>query len=351
MKTLLHLVPLALVAGALGCSLWRPSTVAGRGHIRLVGRWDASHAPDRIVAVNPGSSFEFRYRGTSCVLLFDRSANPPYGGPLPQLWVQFDGAWTKHVLDRDRLVLGTDAAPGRHQVWVILKSADEHQARWTPPLVASLTLTGVEVPGGKLLEPPRRRKLILEAIGDSITEGILVYKEGKDWPDRADSRFTYAFRTAEALGAEPRIIGFGAQGLTHGGNGGTPAVGLAYPFVYKDVPAEEAPADVVVINQGCNDGGAKSIETLYLGLIRLARRRNPDAHIFCLIPFAQVHARSIGAAVVSARADWDTKVYLVRTQGWLDPKADTTDGVHPSAEGHTKAAEKLTAFIRATLGR
>jgi len=342
------MVPLALVAGALGCSLGRAPLHEGCGWVRLLGRWDASQAPDRIVAVNPGSSFEFRFQGTMCVLDFDRSANPPYGG-LPQLWVRFDGVWTKHGVDTDRLVLGRDAQPGRHEVWVVIKALDERQPRWTPPLVASLTLTGIEVPGGQLVTPPARRRRIFEAVGDSITEGIGVYKEGKDGPDRADSRFTYAFRTAEALGAGPRIIGFGAQGVTKGGNGGTPPVGLAYPFVYKDVPAEEAPADVVVINHGCNDGAAKSIESGYLNLIRRVRERNPKAHIFCIVPFAQVHAYSIEEAVASARVDWDLKVHLVRTRGWLDPKTDTTDGVHPSAEGHAKAAEKLTAFIRETL--
>ena len=346
MRIFLYLVPLALLAGALGCSLGRPSLPAGRGWVRLLGRWDASNAPDRIVAVNPGSSFEFRYQGMACVLDFDRSANKP---PLPQLWVRFDGVWTKLVVDADRLVLGRDAQPGRHEVWVVIKALDEHQPRWTPPLVASLTLTGIEVPGGRLVNPPARRRRILEAVGDSITEGILVYKEGKEWTDRADSRFTYAFRTAEALGAEPRIIGFGAQGVTRGGNGGTPPVGLAYPFVYQDVEAREAPADVVVINHGCNDGGAKSIESGYLNLIRLVRRSNPKAHIFCIVPFAQVHSRSIEEAVASARTDWDLKVHLVRTRGWLDPKTDTTDDVHPSAEGHAKAAEKLTDFIRKTL--
>jgi lysophospholipase L1-like esterase len=336
------------MVGACGCSLLQPALPPGRGMIRLLGRWDASGAPERIVAVNPGSSFEFRYEGTNCVLHFDRSANK---APLPQLWVEFDGEWTKQVVDRDALALGEGAKPGRHQVWAVVKALDEHQPRWKPPLVASLTLTGIEVPDGKLLRPPRQRRLILEAIGDSITEGILVYKEGKDWPDKADSRFTYAFQTSEALGAEPRIIGFGAQGVAKGGNGGVPPVGLAYPFVYEGIPAEERPADIVVINQGCNDWNAPSIENGYRNLLRIVRKRNPDAYVFCLIPFAQAQVKSIQGAVAAALAEGDRRVFLVETKGWLDPKADTTDGVHPSAEGHAKAAEQLTAFIKRTLRR
>jgi len=346
MKARASIAALALIIGACGCAPSPELLSADRARIRLLGRWDARGAPDRLVAVNPGSSFEFRYEGTSCVLHFDRSVNKP---PFPQLWVQFDGAWTKHVLDGDQIVLGGDAELARHRVWVVLKAADEHQSRWKPPLVAALTLTGIAAPGGRFLRPPRRRKLIFEAIGDSITEGILVYAKGKDWPDRADSRATYAFQTALALGAEPRIVAFGRQGLTVGGNGGVPPVGLAYPFVCERVRADDPPADIVVINHGGNDAGARSIENGYLRLLRLVRQRNPRAAIFCLIPFAQVHAESIRRAVAEAHVAADTRVYLVETRGWLDRKTDLTDRAHPTPQGHAKAAKRLTTFIRRVL--
>jgi lysophospholipase L1-like esterase len=346
---LILLAVLPVVVCACGCSPWQASA-SRRGTIRLLGRWDASGAPTRFVAVNPGSSFQFRYTGTACVLHFDRSANKP---PLPQLWVQFDGEWSKQVVDRDEIVLGEGAAAGRHEVWTIVKALDEHQARWKPPLVAALTLKGVEVPDGQLSSPPRRKRLLVEAIGDSITEGVLAVRAGKlsEWTEIADARATWAFQTALALGAEPRILGFGAQGVTNGGNGGVPPAPLAYPFVYEGVPAHEVPADVVLINHGCNDGGVPNIENGYRNLIKLARERNPDAAIFCLVPFAQVHERSIRFAVEGAHNEGDAKVHLVETSGWIDPKADTTDGVHPNLQGHEKAAKLLTAFVRKTLRR
>ena len=350
LKALITIALLLLIAGAFGCVPFRDTLPPGKASIRLLGRWDARGAPDRFVTVNPGSSFEFWYEGTTCVLRFDRSANKP---PLPQLWVRFDGAWTKHVVDRDALTLGQPGGePARHHVWVVLRSADEHQPRWKPPLAASLTLTGVGVPNGLFVRPPRRRR-IFEAIGDSITEGVLAVRKGtlEEWTEIADSRATYAFQTALALDAEPRIIGFGAQGTTKGGNGGVPPVGLAYPFVYEGVAADERPADIVAINHGCNDGRARSIESLYTNLVRLARRRNPKAAIFCVVPFAQVHAASIRGAVDTMRANGDAWVFLVETKGWLDPKADTTDGVHPNEQGHAKAAKELAAVIRRALGR
>lgn len=347
MKVVLALMLFVVVVSA--CS---PTTrLGGRGTIRLLGRWDASGAPGRIVAVNPGSSFEFRYEGTKAVLHFDRSANKP---PLPQLWVQLDGGeWEKVVVDRDEIPLGDEGKPGHHQAWVIVKALDEHQPRWKPPLVAALVLKGVEVPDGRLLAPPRRRKLLLEAIGDSITEGVLAVRRGKleEWTEIADAKGTWAFQTALALGAEPRIIGFGAQGVTKGGNGGVPPAPLAYPFVYEGVTAVERPADIVVINHGCNDGGVPNIENGYRNLIKLARKRNPNAAIFCLVPFAQVHERSIRFAVEGLHNEGDANVYLVETRGWIDPKTDTTDGVHPNLEGHAKAAKRLTEFIRKTLKR
>ncbi len=340
----------ALALLIAGCVPWRDTLPPGRARIRLLGRWDARGAPDRFVAVNPGSSFELWYEGTACVLHFDRSANQP---PLPQLWVQLDGAWTKHVVDRDRIVLGEGEAAGRHHVWAVLKSADEHQSRWTPPLVASLTLTGVAVPGGVFVRPPRRRRAVLEAVGDSITEGVLAVRKGKraEWTEIADARGTYAFRTAQALGCEPRLIGFGAQGVTRAGNGGVPPAGLAYPFVCNGVPADDRAAAVAVVMHGSNDSKVPSIEAGYVNLVRQVRRRNPRAAVFCVIPFNQIHARSIRGAVDTLRAHGDAWVFLVETRGWLDPRTDTTEGVHPNLAGHAKAAAKLTAAIRAKLGR
>jgi len=343
-------VSFAFLLGACGCSLWQPTSAPGRGTIRLLGRWDASGAPTRIVTVNPGSSFEFRYEGTTCVLHLDRSANKP---PLPQLWVEFDGEWSKQVVDRDQIVLGEGAKAGRHQVWVVVKALDEHQPRWKPPLVASLTLGGVEVPEGQLLSPPRRRKRVLEAIGDSITEGVLAVRGGKleEWTEIADARATWAFRTALALGAEPRLIGFGRQGITVEGNGGVPPAPLAYPFAYEGVPAVERPADIVVINHGGNDSRVPNIEHGYLNLIRLARKRNPDAAIFCVVPYPQVHAESIRLAVAAAHNEGDANVHSVETAGWLDRRTDTTEGVHPNLAGHEKVAKRLTEVIRRTLRR
>jgi lysophospholipase L1-like esterase len=346
---LLIALPL-VVACVCGCAPWQASA-AGRGTIRLLGRWDASGAPERIVAVNPGSSFEFRYEGTQAVLHFDRSGNKP---PLPQLWVQLDGGeWEKVVVDRDEVPVGEDAKQGRHQAWVVIKALDEHQARWKPPLVAALVLKGVEVPGGQLLAPPRRRKLLFEAIGDSITEGVLAVRGGKleEWTEIADAKATWAFQTALSLGAEPRLIGFGRQGITIEGNGGVPPAPLAYPFVYEGVPAVERPADIVAINHGGNDSRAPSIENGYLNLIRLARKRNPEAAIFCVVPFPQSQAASVERAVAAARKEGDAKVHFVETAGWLDRRTDTTEGVHPNTQGHEKAAKCLAETIRKTLKR
>ncbi len=303
------------------------------------------------MAVNPGSSFEFRYEGRKAVLHFDRSGNKP---PLPQLWVQLDGGeWEKAVVDGDEIVLGEGAKAGHHQAWVVVKALDEHQPRWRPPLVAALVLKGVEVPDGRLLPPPRRRKLLFEAIGDSITEGVLAVRGGKleEWTEIADAKATWAFQTALALGAEPRLIGFGRQGITIDGNGGVPPAPLAYPFVYDGVPAVERPADIVAINHGGNDSRAPNIEHGYLNLIRLARKRNPGAAIFCIVPFPQTHAASIERAVAAARKEGDAKVHFVETAGWLDRRTDTTDGVHPNTQGHQKAAKRLTEVIRKTLKR
>jgi len=129
-----------------------------------------------------------------------------------------------------------------------------------------------------------------------------------------------------------------------------PPAGLAYPFVCEGVPADDPPADIVTIMHGSNDSGVPNIEAGYVNLIRQVRRRNPRAAIFCVVPFNQIHRRSVRGAVDTLRANGDAWVFLVETSGWIDPKTDTTDGVHPNAIGHAKAAQKLAAVIREKAG-
>ena len=119
------------------------------------------------------------------------------------------------------------------------------------------------------------------------------------------------------------------------------------------MPKDDWQPQLVVINQGTNDGSVPSERfrpayDRYLGLIRAAY---PAAHILALRPFNGAHAEDIRAVIEQRIAAGDTSLQFVDTTGWLDSTIDTTDGVHPDAMGHRKATERLEAEIRAVLAR
>jgi lysophospholipase L1-like esterase len=229
-------------------------------------------------------------------------------------------------------------------------------SRWNPPLESALFFTGVEVgEGGELLTPPPPPRMRIEFLGDSITEGILAEGKGErpQFPHLTDGRRAYAYQTAERLNAQPRVVGFGRLGITVPGNGGVPVAIDSFLFVYDSVLKDRWSPTAVVINLGTNDGKATAEEfgPKYLEYLQLVRESYGRARIFCMRPFNGAHADEIRQAVVDMRKGMDLRVHYVDTTGWIDPKEDTTDGLHPNIAGHRKAAEKLAAFIRETLDR
>jgi lysophospholipase L1-like esterase len=336
-----------------------PSTqplLQGQTSLRFVGRWDRRE-PERAITVNSGSYLLAQFDATSISARFDVSGNRL---PLPTITWRIDqGDWQEaEVAPIVQLAQGlkplASSDPAGHTLTLMARGLDEHQSRWSPPLVACLTFNGLELSeGGKLLEPlPEwdKPKLKMEILGDSITEGVLVHaeREGKKtWPWRTDGRLAYSCQTAFQLGAQCRQVGFGAQGLTHGGSGGSAAAPDAFNFFYKSCPRDDWQADLVVINQGTNDGGAKTekFRPLYRKLLDEIREAYPKAKIAAMRPFNGAHAADIAAEVKASNDAGDSNVFYIDTTGWLG-KGDFTDGLHPNVEGSGKAADKLTAALK-----
>lgn len=167
---------------------------------------------------------------------------------------------------------------------------------------------------------------------------------------RTDGRRAYPSQTAELLGAEWRQVGFGRQGLLIGGNGGVPPANDAFDWIYQGAPRDDWQPDLVVINQGTNDGSAsatafRSAYTTFMGTILAAY---PSAKLAAMRPFNGAHAAEIKAEVDGRRAAGTTRVHYVDTTGWL-VSADFTDGIHPNEQDSQKAASALAAAIK-TIG-
>ena len=300
-------------------------------NIRYVGRWDKSSHGD--------------YHGywTDCYLR-TRFTGPTVGIRLDggtQLIVSIDG-------EKDRII---NAGPGI----TALNSAPLNPGLHT--LLVGSAGQNFEVGFEGLILAPAAHTIaplphsLIEFVGDSITT---IYSDAN-----------YSWMTAAALGCDHTQISFSGVALTSG-YGCLPdktGLNLQY-FRLKNfnhlTDAPPVPWDftdytpkIVVINLGQNDQcGSEPDLTMTASMgnfVRAIREKFPVAQIVVLRPFGGPFARDESAAVQELRAGGDSRVYYVDTTGWLDPKTDFGDGVHPNPAGQVKAAHRLIPILRPLL--
>jgi len=335
----------------------KPAISAADPRLQYWGRWDMREASGKgAVTVNTGSSILLRFHGGGLALHFGIGH---YTEQFPTIWMQLDELDWKVVRPAEELeVKGPEGAASDHTLRLVVKGFREWENRWDTPLVNSIEFKGITLGAGSvLLDPPARPAKLVEYLGDSITEGVLVLNTGprekwtRDrWPDFSDGRRSWAYQSALLAGAEPRTVGFGRLGLTLNAHGGVPPAIYSFPLVYNEMPIDKSRLpDVVVINMGTNDmkpAVKEAFGPLYLAYVKLIRETYPAAWILCLRPFNGAHADTIQKG---AESGGDAKVKYVDTTGWIDPARHTTDGVHLSLEGNKVAAEKMAAILKAHL--
>jgi lysophospholipase L1-like esterase len=337
-----------------------PEISAADARIQYWGRWDLKEAGSiGAITVNTGSTILANFHGTGAMLHFTVNQYPQQ---FPTLWLQVDDQEWRVIVPGDELPISRrPLADGDHSIRIVVKGFREWERRWDPPLESSIVFRGLSLTsGGKLLDPPLRPNRLIEYVGDSITEGVLVLVDEKSaatrprerWPQFSDGRRTWAYQSSLMVGAEPRIVGFGRLGLTIQANGGVPPGIYSFPYIYNGVPIDKSKIpDAVVVNMGTNDGRASDevFGPLYKAYIETIRKQYPSAMIFCLRPFAGAHGEIIHKTVESLSGGGDKMLRFVDTTGWIDPAAHTTDRVHLNLDGNGIAAEKLAAILRKEL--
>lgn len=315
--------------------------------IRFTGRWDTNG--DCAITTAPGGMIEVAYKGKAAVLKFNTEMNM---NPYPHLWIQVDGG-AKVETAVDRVIRIEAPEDGNHVIKVIYKSAVEIQHRWYGPLIGKLCFTGAEVYGEEGELPEDNRKII-EFIGDSITEGVLIdefyHFEQYDQfnrPVQDDSTATYAYLTAMALGMKPVIMGYGAVGVTHGGCGSVPKAADAYPYNFAGSKAKAQGSDIIVINHGANDawGTEEAYISEYKNLLDVVRKVNPESKIVVLSAFYGVYPEALKALVEKYNAENGAGIKFINTKGWI-PK----EPLHPLRDGHRIVAENLTRELKRIFG-
>ncbi|MGD0781381.1 MAG: GDSL-type esterase/lipase family protein [Candidatus Aminicenantales bacterium] len=331
-----------------------PAVAADDPRIQYWGRWDLRNASSRgAVTVNTGSTIVVRFEGSNLTLHFSVAH---YTHGFPTLWLQVDEGDWRVVRPAEAMAISpADLPSGPHLLRLVVKGFREWENRWEAPLVGSIVFRGLTpAKNAALLPAPARPPALIEYLGDSITEGVLVSASGdpelwtrENWPQYGDGRCTWAYQSALRVGAEPRLAGFGRLGLTISGNGGVPPAIHSFPFIYAGAPIDALPRpDVVVINMGTNDAGAPYdvFLPLYRQYLRVVRGAYPGARILCLRPFNGAQEAAIRSA---AEQSGDERIQYVDTTGWIQPEKhySAAGGVHPNLEGNAAAGEKLAAIL------
>ena len=208
--------------------------------------------------INAGAYFKCIFQGGWANLTFDVSqmVSPP-----SQIYVQIDNGPQTPFLVASTVSL---AAPSNlthgdvpwHTLQVLVKSTTETRNRWSPAVPSTrVVFTGLTASAVAPWFPAPRSVLIY---GDSITEGVLTLGGSQHFDtDHNDASVVYSHALGPLLGAEMGIVGFGATGLSRGGSGGVPALGVSWNQLWDGVPRSFSPQpDLVVFNEGTNDCGA-----------------------------------------------------------------------------------------------
>lgn len=310
--------------------------------IRLIGRW--YRIGEKAVATAPGSHFYFAFQGRHAVMHFLTNLMLT---PYPHLWIRVDGgSMVEAQLDQKLGVYAHEE--GNHVVEVVFKSAIEQSSRWYSPLSGKVEFLGYEADAPGVL-PPMEKKTI-EFVGDSITEGVLIdHPTGEDltWLERPyqdDSTATYAWRSAEMLGLEPVIMGYGAVGVTKGGCGSVPQAQEAYPYCFDEAELPYNNCDYIVINHGTNDRGA-DLEVFrkgYFDLLDAVCTHNPASRIFILSPFCGAWATELADIARDYTEKSGRTIEYICSAGWISPER-----IHPDRTGHQTVADHLAQELRA----
>ena len=169
-----------------------------------------------------------------------------------------------------------------------------------------------------------------------------------DDTDHNDNSVCWSWALAPLLGAEAGVVGFGATGLSRGGSGGVPALGVSYNQLWSGVPRSFSPRpDLIVLNEGTNDGAA-NITAALLDVLEGLLAAAPGTPIAVLLPFNGAEAACLQAAV--AACSQPALCHYVDTTGFYN----TTFGgaLHPTGPNDVgRLAPQIAAKLRPILAK
>ena len=166
--------------------------------------------------------------------------------------------------------------------------------------------------------------------------------------DHNDNVLCWSGRLGPLLGAEVGVVGFGATGLSRGGSGGVPALGVSWNQQWAGVPRSFSPQpDLIIFNEGTNDGTTNIVAAM-AAVLNDVTAACPGTPIAVLRPFNGAQAANLQAAI-AASAQPNASTYI-DTTGFYDEKFG--GALHPTGPNDlAKVAPRIAAAVRPLLLR
>ncbi len=234
--------------------------------------------------------------------------------------------------------------------------------------------------GGKIMPTPSKKHRI-EFIGDSITCGYGIDDEninGGFKNSTEDGSKTYAYKTAQNLDADYSIVSVSGIGVVSNyTSAGVKSDENVMPKYYDKIayswstfgdwtsPAKtdwdftKFQPEAVVINLGTNDSSyvahdatreAEFVDA-YVAFIKQIREKNPDAAIFCTLG---IMGADLYPQIEQAVAEYTAQTGDKNVTSMQFDSQQMSDGIcvdwHPSEKTNTKAAAKLSAYMKEVMG-
>lgn len=342
-------------------------------YVKYLGR--ATEVENTLWLVHSGTGMEFSFTGTSANIKIKPDSSFMNRNNQARIAIYVNG---ERVVD--------DMVDKLEKVYTVAESenVEEYTVRvvkLSEAAYSTVGITGIEVTSIGDIQPTKASDKYIEFIGDSITCGYGVDDEDASHhfsTTTEDATKTYAYKTAEKLGADYSLVSFSGYGIISGYSGdGNKVPEQTLPQYYDKLGntggtylaacvAQEMgwdftkrQPDIVVINLGTNDNSytknqsdrKEEYTVAYVEFLKQVREKNPDAMILCTLGImgAELYPCVEDAVELYTKETGDAKVDTMKfdTQSMLDGIAADW---HPTEKTHEKAAEKLAVKIKESMG-
>lgn len=357
--------------GTLKAQTFRPT----ESNVKVIGRTYMNAAEERWIA-NTATGIEFTFTGTkaSVTILGDFLAT----GSQPNNEARF-AIYVDNKLIVDDMM---EQASKTYEVYNgTSKTVTVKVLKLSESASATIGIGDIKVTSVNGIKPTAALQHKIEFIGDSITCGYGIDDEVKEHSFKnstEDGTKTYAYKTANALNADYSIVSVSGIGvISNYTSAGVKNADNVMPKYYDKVayswsafgdwtsPAkvdwdfDKFQPEAIVVNLGTNDSSyvagdatrQKEFTDGYVDFLKKIRKNNPDATIFCTLGImgADLYPQIEDAAAIYSAQTGDKNITCMQ----FDTQ-NMNDGLcvdwHPTEKTNTKAAAKLTSYIKDVMG-